>query len=99
MVFVKKDIIVTRLTEYEPEEIERICTKITIAKKHWLIFSVYKPPESENLVNFLNTLHQTIGIEPVMVEVSRYLSKKTSLLPGSQNMNLKKSNAFALKLP
>ena len=60
MVFVKKDIIVTRLTEYEPEEIECICTKITIAKKHWLIFSVYRPPESGNLVNFLTTLHQTI---------------------------------------
>ena len=60
MVFVKKDIIVTRLTEYEPEEIECIYTKITIAKKHWLIFSVYRPPESGNLANFLTTLHQTI---------------------------------------
>ena len=32
MVFVKSDIIVTRLTEYEPEGIKCICTKITIAK-------------------------------------------------------------------
>ena len=32
MVFVKSDIIVTRRAEYEPNEIESICTKITIAK-------------------------------------------------------------------
>ena len=43
MAFVKSDIIVTRLAEYEPEEIECICTKITIAKKHWIIFSIYRP--------------------------------------------------------
>ena len=60
MVFVKSDIIVTRLTEYEPERIECICTKIIIAKKHWLIFSVYRPPQSGNIINFLTALHQTI---------------------------------------
>ena len=60
MVFVKSDIIVTRLTEYEPEGIECIGTKITIAKKHWLIFSVYRPPQSGNIINLLTALHQTI---------------------------------------
>ena len=60
MVFVKSDIIVTGLTEYEPEGIECICTMITIAKKHWLIFSVYRPPQSGNILNFLTALHQTI---------------------------------------
>ena len=53
MVFVKSDIIVTRFTEYELEGIECICTKITIAKKHWLIFSVYRPSQSGNIINFL----------------------------------------------
>ena len=32
MIFVKNNIIVSRLTEYEPEEIECICTKVAIAK-------------------------------------------------------------------
>ena len=60
MIFVKNNIIVSRLTEYEPEEIECICTKVTIAEKHWLIFSVYRPPQSGNIITFLTALHQTV---------------------------------------
>ena len=63
MVFVKRDIIVTRLAEYEPKEIECICTKITIAKKHWIIFSIYGPPSSGGgLDSFLTVflIHQTV---------------------------------------
>ena len=61
MVFVKNDMIVSRLIEYEPQEIECICTKSTITKKHWLVFSVYRPPKAGNLDNFLFALHQTIN--------------------------------------
>ena len=57
MVFIKNDIIATRATEYEPMETECICTKITISKKLWLIFSIYRPPKS-NLENFIQVLHQ-----------------------------------------
>ena len=61
MVFAKSDNIVTRLAEYEPKEIECICTKITIAKKHWIIFSIYRPPYSgSSLDSFLTVLHQTV---------------------------------------
>ena len=60
MMFVKSDI-VTRLAEHEPQEIECICTKITIAKKHWIIFSIYRPPSSgSSLDSFLKVLHQTV---------------------------------------
>ena len=52
MVYIKNDIIATRLIEFELQEIEYICTKITIAKKHWLVFSVYRPPKSGNLYDF-----------------------------------------------
>ena len=60
MIFVKNSIIVSRLTEYEPAEVECMCTKVTIAKKHWLIFSVYRPPQSGNIITFLTALHQTV---------------------------------------
>ena len=58
MVYIKNDIIATRLIEFEPQEIECICTKI--AKKHWLVFSVYRPPKSGNLDDFLTVLHLAI---------------------------------------
>ena len=62
MVFVKSDIIVTGLAEYEPKEIECICMKIIIAKKHWIIFSICRPPSSgSSLDSFLAVLHQTVG--------------------------------------
>ena len=61
MVFIKSNIIVTRLAEYEPQEIQCICTKITTAKKHWIIFSIYRPPSSGgSLDSFLTVLHQTV---------------------------------------
>ena len=60
MVYIKNNIIATRLIEFEPQEIDRICTKITIAKKHWLVFSVCRPPKSGNLDNFLTVLHLAI---------------------------------------
>ena len=61
MVFVKSDIIVTRLAEHEPQEIECICTKITIAEMHWIIFSIYRPPSSgSSLDSFLTVLHQAV---------------------------------------
>ena len=61
MIFVKNNIIVSRLTEYEPpEEIECICTKVTIAKKHWLIFYVYRLPHSGNIITLLTAPHQTV---------------------------------------
>ena len=66
MVFIKTDIIVfdhiaTSLIEFEPQEIECICTKITIPKKHWLAFSVYRPPKSENLDNLLTVFNLLSG--------------------------------------
>ena len=61
MVFVKSDIIVTRLAEYEPKEIECVCTKITIAKKHWIVFPICRPPSSgSSLDSFLTVSHQTV---------------------------------------
>ena len=50
MVFVKSNVIVTGLAEYEPKEIECICTKLTIAKRHCIIFSVYRPPSSSSSI-------------------------------------------------
>ena len=57
----KSDIIVTRLAEHEPQEIECICTKITIAEMHWIIFSIYRPPSSgSSLDSFLTVLHEAV---------------------------------------
>ena len=52
MVYIKNDIIATRLIEFEPQEIKCICTKITIAKKHWLVFQYIDLQNQETLMIF-----------------------------------------------
>ena len=52
IVFVKNDIIASRFTEYEPQEIECICTKLTIAKKHWLFSQYTDLQKQETLITF-----------------------------------------------
>ena len=49
MVFVKNNIIVSRLTEYEPKEIECICTKVTIAENTGSYFQYTGLPDQEIL--------------------------------------------------
>ena len=90
IVFVKNDIIVSRLIEYEPQETECICIKLTIAKKHWLVFSVYNPPKAGNLDNFLFALHQTID---------KALSKfKNIVIMGNMNINTLEHSSSLNKL-
>ena len=90
IVFVKNDIIVSRLIEYEPQETECICIKLTIAKKHWLVFSVYNPPKVGNLDNFLFALHQT---------TDKALSKfKNIVIMGNMNINTLEHSSSLNKL-
>ena len=47
--FIRNDLIVKRVSAFESEKIKIICTKITISKNKWILFSVYRPPKSGNL--------------------------------------------------
>ena len=42
MVLVRNDLIVRRLIDFEPLEPECICIELTLSKKKWAIFSVYR---------------------------------------------------------
>ena len=42
MVLVRNDLIVRRLIDLEPLELEGICIELTLSKKKWAIFSVYR---------------------------------------------------------
>ena len=88
--FAKDDIIVTRFIEYEPQEIECICTKLTIAKKHWLVFSVYRPSKARNLDNFLFALHRAMD---------KALSKlKNIAIMGAMNVDILEHSSSLNKL-
>ena len=59
--YVKKGVICKRLKEYEPKEIESICSEITISKKKWFCISIYRPPDYNNLTNFFCELTLTLN--------------------------------------
>ena len=50
--FVKKGLICKRLKNFEISTSECICSEITIWKRKWLCFSIYRPPSYENLEVF-----------------------------------------------
>ena len=59
MIFVRNDIITRRLQDYEPKDLECICIELTISRKKWAIFSVYRP-QSENISGFFDKLANSI---------------------------------------
>ena len=50
------------MKDLESTEIEVICLELTIAKRKWVIFSVYRPPRSVNLANFFSELNKCLDI-------------------------------------
>ena len=49
--YVRKSLICKRTAKYEPKSIECLCSEITFSKKKWVNFSIYRPPNRENLTN------------------------------------------------
>ena len=62
IVFTRKDLITKRIIELESTEIEVICLELTIAKRKWAIFSVYRPPRSVNLASFFSELNKCVDM-------------------------------------
>ena len=62
IVFTKKDLITTRKKEFESTDLEVICLELTISKRKWIIFSVYRPPGSGNLANFFSELNKCVDM-------------------------------------
>ena len=53
---VRKGLICKRTAKYELKSNECICSEITFSKKKWVIFSIYRPPNGENLTNFFEEM-------------------------------------------
>ena len=56
MKYARKGVVCNRIAVYETPNVESICSELTICKKRWIIFAVYRPPDSGNLNNFFNEL-------------------------------------------
>ena len=54
--YVRKGLICKRTNKCEPKSNECIFSEITFSKKKWVIFSIYRPPNAENLTDFFKEM-------------------------------------------
>ena len=59
--FVRKGFICKRQTHLGPNNLECICSELTISNTKWICFSIYRPPNSQNLVHFFNELSDLLS--------------------------------------
>ena len=59
--YVKKGLICKRLKNFEPRKSECICSEITVSKKKWLCFSIYRPPSYDYLELFFDELTSSLN--------------------------------------
>ena len=62
MQYVRKGVVCNRITAYETQNVESICSELTISKKRWMIFAVYRPPDSANLNSFFTELSTSANL-------------------------------------
>ena len=60
-----------RIAKYEPKYSECICSENTFSKKKWVIFSIYRPPNVENLTGFFEEM--TISLTKVTASYENIL--------------------------
>ena len=59
--FVKKGLMYKKLKIFEPRKSECICSEITMSKKKWLCFSIYRPSSHDNLELFFDKLTSSLS--------------------------------------
>ena len=58
--YAKKGVICKEMNGFETRNSEVVCSELTISKKKWLIFTIYRPPTSSNLTEFFTELEQSL---------------------------------------
>ena len=61
MQFIRKGVVCNRLPTLESLTLELICSELTVCKKKWVIFSIYRPPDAANLELFFKELSLSLN--------------------------------------
>ena len=56
MQYVRKGVVCSRVFLFEVASLELICSELTVNKKKWIIYSIYRPPEPRDLDSFFSAL-------------------------------------------
>eukprot|EP00794_Sanderia_malayensis_P003824 gene3824-4356_t len=61
MQYVRKGVVCNRVPSFEVSSLELICSELTVNKKKWIIYSIYRPPERSNLDSFFSALSLSLN--------------------------------------
>ena len=61
MLYVRKDVVCNRVPVLETPSLELLCSELIVSKKKWIVYSIYRPPESNNIDSFFNDLSTTLN--------------------------------------
>ena len=56
MQYVRKGVVCSRVPVFEVSSLELICSELTVNKKKWIIYSIYRPPEPRDIDSFFSAL-------------------------------------------
>ena len=88
LVFTGNDLIITRQEYLEKSDLlEVICLELTISKRKWIIFSLYRPPE-QNLSTFFSELYKCLD-----KAIRKY---ENIVLMGDININTENDKALGI---
>lgn len=60
MLYVRKGVVSNRVPVFEVPSIELLCSELTVSKRKWIVFSFYRPPDS-NLEAFFEALSNSLN--------------------------------------
>ena len=61
MLYVRKGVVCNRVPILETRSLELLCSELVVNKKKWIVYSIYRPPESSNIDAFFTDLSITLN--------------------------------------
>ena len=52
MLYARKGVVCNLVPVLETPSLEVLCSELTVSKMKWIVFSIYRPPESSNIDAF-----------------------------------------------
>ena len=61
MLYARKGVICNRVPILETPSLELLCSELIVNKKKWIVYSIYRPPDSSNMDAFFSDLSITLN--------------------------------------
>ena len=82
--YIKRGVICKQINEFEGKNNEIICSVLTVSKIKWIVFTIYRPPYSSNIVDFFSELEHLVE--------QAFLKCSNIIIMGDINIDLYDSN-------